>query len=350
MALDNTSPQRFNQGVAGSAAFDLLLPTWQAEIIAAYEQSTLFEGLVSNRVIDSGVESRFPVTGRVDVVESWEAGVALEGGGGPTADVIVKLDGRPMASHVELDAIDEMVQQFDYRSAMLSEMGRKLASTRDQRLARAVAKAAGATATQLDASGIDPAYAGRSITDAGFATADSAAALKVLQAIEDEVATRMGLDIDPSGMKCVIRPDMFMEIRRLGVADSGTTGLDNPLFGGVAVQGGMGGSLAGAVSMRSSLTYMGCEILPSNSLIKKDFVTSTPGAGEADAGDANYAVDMSAVEGLIFQADAVASIRRADLQVRSEDDVRRNSTLLVASHFAGAGTVRPELACKLTSA
>lgn len=346
MAMDNTNPVRFNTGVGGTDAFDLLLPTWAAEIVSAYESSNIFEGLVSSLVIENGVEKRFPVTGRVGLVEAWEAGQALEGGGGPTDDIIVKLDSRPMASHIELDNIDEMVEQFDYRSAMLREMGRRLAATRDERLARLIVKAALSTATQLDESGLDTDYSGRSIVKTATLAADAPGALEMLEAIEAEIVSRMQLDIDTAGMVMAVKPDMFMQIRRLGVADSADTGITGPLFGGVAEQGGLGESLA---KFAGVLTYQGCSIVPTNHLPQGNAVVGA-GGGQVEAGDANYAVDASGVTGLIWQPEAVAAIRKQDLKLRMDDDIRRNSHFFVSSMFSGGGVVRPELAAVVKSA
>ena len=61
------------------------------------------------------------------------------------------------------------------------------------------------------------------MTDAALATADEAGALAVLQAIEDDRIRLQELDVDPSGSVCALSPAMFHAIRRLGVADSGST-------------------------------------------------------------------------------------------------------------------------------
>ena len=117
MALDNTSPERFNQGVGNAGVTDLLLPTWAAEIITAYESYNVFEGLVQSETIESGVEKRFPMTGRVGIVEAWDAGglevVAV------TSDLHLA-DARPMATHIELT--DRRDGESSYRR-MLTEMG-----------------------------------------------------------------------------------------------------------------------------------------------------------------------------------------------------------------------------------
>ena len=82
------------------------------------------------------------------------------------------------------------------------------------------------------------------------------------------------------------------------------------------------------------LEYNGVQICASNHVPSAN-VTS---------GDANYQGDFSNVSGMIWSPSCVASLTKQGIALATEDDVRRNSTLVIGSHYAGGGVLRPELA------
>ena len=343
--MDNVTPVTYNQGVAGTNPFDILLPTWSGEVLHAYDSYKTFEGMVTSRVISSGTELEIPVTGKVDVKEVWGRGEAIDGGGGPTNSFKIALDARPMAAHFELDRIDLMVQQFEYRSEMARQCGEALAKKRDMQIAQLLVKGAAQAQSQavLDDTALDSNYGGTVVTDGDLAGADEAGALAVLAAIEADRVRMQELDIDPTGSVCAISPALFHQIRRLGVAEASsdlTAGAGRPMFGGVAEAGGLGSPLAQGLSISDSLTYMGTKLVASNNIPSSNVTT----------GDANYQVDARNVVGLIWKPEAVASIRKMDLTVDTYRDIRRNSELVVASMYSGGGIMRSELATVLKSA
>ena len=138
-------------------------------------------------------------------------------------------------------------------------------------------------------------------------------------------------------------PRTFHDIRALGVArDSSGLGTQ-PMFGGVAEQGGLGAGLAqGMNGLGDTLDYMGCRIVKSNHLINFD-----AGAAGNEIGEARYNIDGSSsaadVKALLFQSGGVASLAKTGLKVDTVDDIRRNTTFTVASMLSGTGVLRPEL-------
>ena len=113
-----------------------------------------------------------------------------------------------------------------------------------------------------------------------------------------------------------------------------------PMFGGVAQAGGLGGPLQqGFASLSDSLVYMGCTIIKSNHIPVADDASGS-------VGEAKYELEGTTAQlrALIWMPDCVASIRKTGLVVDTEDDVRRNTTFTVASMLSGTGILRPELA------
>jgi len=336
-------------------SLDLWLPTWAGEVISAYSAYNVFEPLVDSRTITSGTTIEFPVMGTIGLEDAWEAGEELMGGGSSTTKFSISLDRRPMAAHFEEDNIQLMVQQIDYRQGRARECGLRLANERDRQIARLITKGAKTSTSRqherdgetpaADASGgLDTRYVGHSyvtldetgtIVDTG-----EAKALKVLAAIEDQLVLFRELDVAEEGTYCAVSPALFHEIRRLGIADATgdfASGGSRPMFGGDTGMGASAGApYTEAVGMAGKLRYMGVTICSSNHI-------ASQGSAWAAAGDTNYRVDMTNVRGLIWQKGGVASIVKQGLNVKSVNDVRRNTVFTVASMYRGGGVLRPEL-------
>ena len=127
-------------GISGAphtvnATNELWLPIWSGEVIHAYDEHNKFESMVTSKTIASGNEMVFPITGTVDLKPSWDAGEELVGGADQTSTTFkVQLDKRPMAAHFELDNIDLMLTQWEYRAEIARQAGMTLANTRDKQI------------------------------------------------------------------------------------------------------------------------------------------------------------------------------------------------------------------------
>ena len=339
-----------NTGGAGeppvyAGAGKLWLPIWSGEVLHAYDQYRMFEPMVTSKTISSGRLMEFPITGTVSLKPAWDAGEYLMGDNNSKATTFsVELDKRPMAAHFELDNVDLMITQWEYRQELARQAGQTLANARDKQIAAFIAGAAGVSKL-VDDPRTGLSYA---VPFGIGATEDSVAALAVLEGIEEFCVELQENDVPVQGCYCIVPPKLFQQIRRLGVAEATVAGgiqagSMQPMFGGVAMAGGLGAQLTqGMNSLSDSLVYMGVTIQKSNHIPTTD--------GE-EVGQARYTVNGAAakVRGLIFCSEAVASIRKTGLVVDTEDDIRRNTTFTVASMFSGTGILKPELAKVLTS-
>ena len=163
-------------------------------------------------------------------------------------------------------------------------------------------------------------------------TADrSAAALEALKACEDFVVYLQTINAPTDGVYLVVEPRTFQDIRALGVANSATTAMNmQPMFGGVAMAGGLGAALTqGLNKITDSLDYMGVKIMKNNHLPIVDYSVNDA----AKIGENRYNLNFLAagVCGLLFQKSAVASLKLQGLKVDTVDDIRRNTTFTVAS-------------------
>ena len=93
----------------------------------------------------------FPITGTVDLRASWDAGTELIGGSDQTTTSFkVTLDKRPMAAHFELDNVDLMLTQWEYRAELARQAGLTLANTRDKQIYAYLVRAAAETKLNND--------------------------------------------------------------------------------------------------------------------------------------------------------------------------------------------------------
>tara|TARA_B110000211_G_scaffold225139_1_gene276967 strand:+ start:4927 stop:6117 length:1191 start_codon:yes stop_codon:yes gene_type:complete len=341
------------------------LPIWSGEVMTAYDQYRAFSALTESRTIASGRVAEFPIMGTVALKPAWGAGEELLGNTNDNTSktIAVELDARPIATHFELDNIDLMISQWEYRSELARQAGQTLANARDLQvgayLVRASAEGVLADDPRLQtvASGWRNSLADSPIyADAAFAALGagtdaerSDAALLLLSKMEDFMVHLQEIDADTAGVFCAVSPRIFHDIRALGVARENAelfAGSNRPFFGGVAEAGGLGAQLTdGLAGLQDRLEYMGVTIIKTNHM--PDF-----NAVNADViGEARYNLQFATagVKAIMWQPKAVAQLSGTGLKVDTVDDIRRNTTFTVASVMAGTGVLRPECASVVTS-
>jgi len=375
----------------------LWLPIWSGEVLHAYDEYNVFESLVDHKTISSGREMLFPRTGSVGLKAQWGAGEELLGGEDSVSNQFkISLDNRPMAAHFELDNVDLMVTQWEYRAELARQAGLRLASTRDKQIGSYIARAAleaklpgivlapegyGDTVTNagmegavdkhdgqvycsplLQACGADSgatwtakngnAGAGDGTSGDAITTAERVAgALKILELIETWLVHLQTINAPIEQVYCAVSPKTFQEIRSLGVARSAATAVDSqPMFGGVAAAGGLGAPFTqGMWALNDTLTYMGVVIMKSNHCPIVDYSATEIGEG-AIGRRYNMTWAAAGAKAICWQRGAVAALSLQGLKVDTVDDIRRNSTFTCASMMGGTGVLRPELAALFVDA
>jgi hypothetical protein len=333
-------------GPADGTVSKLWLPIWSGEVLHAYDSYKLFEPMVTAKTLESGRTMEFPITGTVTLKSEWQAGEYLHGGeDAKNGNFSVALDARPMAAHFELDNIDLMITQWEYRQELARQAGQTLANARDKQIGVMIAGAGTVAALSSDP------RTGISLPEVGQLTAytggvpDAAAALELLGHIEAFITDCQENSVPMANAYCAVTPKMFQQIRRLGVATHASNAGQNavnmqPMFGGVAAAGGLGAPFTeGMHGMDEKLVYMGVTICKTNHIPKVAYDTTNIGAAKY-----NVHGNDALIESLIWMPECVASIRKTGLVVDTEDDVRRNTTFTVASMLSGTGILKPELA------
>ena len=347
-----------NQTSGSNPPGKLWLPIWAGEVINAYDEFNMFEPLVTKRTISSGTTMEHP---------SWNAGEELIGGEDSTATTFtVTLDKRPTAAHFELDNVDLMLTQWEYRSELARQAAMTLANNRDKQLFSYICRAALSNPfsndprSDISIAKLDTMMYGNAVDNTqlldklGDATATSAdrqtAALSALEAIEKYIVDLQELNVPFSSLYMAVTPQAFMDIRALGVARTaadlgiGSATSSRPYFGGVAEEGGLGAPYSqGLGNIHDTLEYMGCTIIKSNHVLQTDL-------GSTDLGEAKYSMNFATgqLKGAIWVPECVAALNLQGLKVDSVADVRRNTNFTVASMMSGTGVLRPECAAIIT--
>lgn len=341
-----------------SGTSKLWLPVWSGEVIHAYDEYNVFENLVESRTISSGLAAEFPITGTVNIKGTWSAGEELVGGADAASNTIaIKLDKRPMAAHFELDNVDLMITQWEYRSELARQAGLALANARDKQVGAYIARAGvedltwsgttngGSQDTTLDPRGVNtgPVFLQPKFSHLGNSSSSANnrtdAALLALKAIEDFFVYLQEINAPTDGVIMVVTPRAFQDIRALGVARDYTglsSGAGRPFFGGVAEAGGLGSQLSmGMNSYGDSLEYMGARIIKSSHI---------PNTNYSNIGEGRYNLSFgnSGVKAMIFQKSCIGTLSLMGMKVDTIEDVRRNTTFTVASMMKGTGVLRPE--------
>ena len=370
--------QRLAATSGGAEGNDKLwLPIWSGEVMRAYDQYRMFEGMVDSRTISSGRVAEFPITGTMALKPAWGAGEELVGNTNDHASktIGVQLDARPIATHFEVDNIDLMITQWEYRSELARQAGQTMANARDLQVGAFIARAgletlvvedprlyvagnaaAGGTGWRntlkdgpIYGTTFSAALANLGTSDDPTERAD--AALALLSCLEDFMVHLQEINAPTEGVYCAVTPRVFQDIRALGVArDSGDLagGAGRPFFGGVADAGGLGAGLRqGMNGLGDRLEYMGVSIVKTTHLPNFDARTDVDQIGEARY-NLNFGSGGADVRALIWQSGCVASIQKLGLKVDTVDDIRRNTNFTVASMLAGTGVLKPECAAMVT--
>ena len=358
---------------SNSTGGKLWLPIWSGEVIHAYDEFNMFEPLVTTRVIPSGTTVEIPVTGTVDLKPSWDAGVELIGGAASTAKTFqLILDKRPMAAHFEIDNIDLMQTQWEFRNELARQAALTLANVRDKQIYSYLVRAAVTTRLSGDPRptmgyadledlvfGDDNDTASSGTRNLGYWGAPSATsatratgALSALECIEKYIVFLQENNIPYDKLYMAMSPQCFMDIRALGVARGSTDFDDGGRQSYFTGQAGLGGPLTNSYGqLHDTLEYMGC------TLVKSNHVGDTMGnvSGGNTLGEDKYNLDFTinqtntaalkqGVRAVMWTPEAIAGIRLQGLKVDTVDDVRRNTAFTVASMMAGTGVLRPECA------
>ena len=302
----------------------LFLKTFSGEILTAFAENNIFnESMHTVRSIASGKSAQFPVLGTATAAYHT-VGTPLVGANQIKAnEKIINIDDLLISQAFVAD-IDSLKNHYDVRQTYSSELGKALARTYDQNVAKVIANASRASTTLSGGNGGIVLTLASGNTNSAAVSGDELAA-----AIYDIAQTFDERDIPTTDRFVVLPPAEYYKL-----AESATRTIDvdfNP--------GGNGSFASGRVQQ-----IAGMPVMMSNNVPQSNVGSNPSGANNTYSGDDSKTI------GLVFHKSAVGTVKLMDMTTEisgSDYNLMYQGTLMVAKYALGHGILRPEAAATI---
>lgn len=354
MANGNTTPIRAGKDavLAGSATpFDLFLKVFSGEILTAFEGTTVMKDLHTIRTIASGKSAQFPVTGTA-VAKYHTPGENIADAGNSYlsdfkfAEKIINIDGQ-LISAAFTPNVDDLMNHYDHRSIISTELGRSLAYAFDKQVMYTLFGACRQSTANIP--GATSASGESLVGGAVGSTTIAANATNLINAIFDAVEILDKKDIPSTDRYVLLSPAEYYML----VSDTSANG-------SVLINRDYSDASNGSIVSGRVYEVAGCRIVKSNFVPKGLNLADTsatagvqvdPFFGNAairnNVFTTGYAGDFTNTIGAVFHRAAVGTVKMLDLAFESEYQIERQGTLMVAKMMTGSGILRPECAVEL---
>ena len=323
--MSNATASRLGAVNAGTSDYqELFLKVFSGEILTAFAENNVFnDKLHTTRTITSGKSAQFPVTGTASAAYHTP-GNQLTGGAILHNEKVINIDDLLIAQTF-VAQIDELMNHFDVRSIYAQELGKALAKTYDQNVAKQIANASRASTPNL--TGGD---GGKVLTLANGNTASADVTGDELAAAIYDIAEEFDTRDIPATDRFVVLPPA--EYYKLPESATRTIDTDyNP--------GGNGSFASGRVQQ-----IAGMPVIMSNNVPQANVSSNPTGANNTYSGDDSKTI------GLVFHKSAVGTVKLLDMTTEisgSDYGIQYQGTLMVAKYALGHGILRPEAAATI---
>lgn len=302
---------RTGQVNATGDARALFLKVFSGEVMTAFHQENKLMPLHMVKTITSGKSAQFPVFGTA-AVRYHTPGTELTGQTIKQAERTINID-QLLVADAFIANIDEAMQHYDARSVYSMEIGKALAETTDQTLAKLLCLAARGTAAV--SGGPDGAVI-NTITNVNSASE----LIDAIFAADVELSEK---NVPKRDRYCLLRPAEFS----LLVKDRTALNKD---------WSGAGSFAAGTLPQIKGITLIETNSLP--------HVNTVAVAGEENT----YFGTFNKTQAVVFHRAAIGTVKLLDLSSEMEYSVRHQGTFMVSKYAMGHGILRPECAVEIT--
>ena len=332
----------------------LFLKVFAGEVMKTFQNSTIFDVLQMVRSIESGKTAQFPVIGNA-AAAYMTPGDEIDGQNIASSERTINID-QLLVSSVFVANIDEAMSHFDFRAPYAEKIGRALALQYDSHIARMVMRAARSAATITGGDGGSSGGIGSSVhgttssTTGGVDTAALSSDLRDSSALTSaaKLTNLIWAALQKLDEKNVPENDRYIGVRPAQFYLL----LNNPSSGSAQAPlvinkdwGGSGSYAAGTVPMIGGAVLKKTNQIPSVSVVET--ATATGGNDYSIDVDGSGSTNRSAA--LVWQKDAVGTVKLLEMATESEYSVRHQGTILVGKYACGHGVLRPECACEITA-
>ena len=324
--MANATVSRLGLVDNSGTGFDaLFLKVFSGEVLTAFARNNIFnEALHSVRTITSGKSAQFPVTGTATAAYHTPGNPLVGANQIRAGERVISIDDL-LISQAFVSNLEELKNHYDVRATYADELGKALAKTYDENVAKVIANASRASSTITGPAGGLTLTLGSGNTASANVSGDEIAA-----AIYDIAQPFDERDIPPTDRFCVLPPAEYYKL-----AESATRTVDVDFNPG----GGNGSFASGNVQQ-----IAGIPILKSNNIPQSNV------SGEVSGTNNSYAGDDSKTIGLVFHKSAVGTVKLMDMttEISGQDyGIMYQGTLMVAKYALGHGILRPECAAAI---
>lgn len=355
MANGDTTAIRSGQINGSGDARALFLKVFSGEVLTAFEAACVMKDLHLIRTISSGKSAQFPVTGTAQAKFHTPGQNIADAGNSYLSDFkfaekVINIDGMVLSAAFTPN-VDDLMNHYDHRSIIATELGRSLAYAFDKQVMYSLIAAARSAANisgAVSASGVT--LAGGSVTEADAKTN----AAKLRTAIFDAVELLDTKDVPSTDRYVVLHPEQYYLL--INNADNSLIlNRDYGNDGNGSPASGMVYEIAGAKIVKSNFVPVGKNLLDTDSGTGGNQTDPFFGnaAVENDVFGANgvgYAGVFTNHVATVFHKNAVGTVKLLDLAMESEYQIERQGTLMVAKMMCGTAPLRPECAVEIKTA
>ena len=260
----------------------------------------------------------------------------------------ITLDERPRRTGIEEENITRMFEQVSTRNGVLSQMGNALQSWDEVEAMKAIVDAAKfASGTSENQTEFLP---GGGEVQLSTATAGAAKALEILDALEQIAIVWDEQQVPMNDRHCILPIQDVVEISKLEQAYTGATKIAGGIYGNMDIAGPKI-PFTRFIDSDAPLEYRGINIW-SHTLFKGTYDIHTDGLQGAHTLDPNHnsrgssynSGDLTKVQGLVFQKEAVGKADVMSVMFEQGDVPLSTNEFINAMTWVGYGTLRPEAA------
>lgn len=313
--MANATPSRIGLvNASGTNVKELFLKVFAGEVLTAFNETNIMQGLTMNRTITSGKSAQFPVMWKA-AADYHTAGSELIGANAiKHQEKVINID-EMLISDAFIHELDEAMNHYDVRSEYSKQLGEALALRYDKNVLQTIILAARASSNFSSPDG----FGGTTITDAGNDTSGATLASSLFTAAQ----TLDEKDVPETERYCVLRPKNYYLL-------ASTTDVINKDWDG-----------AGSYSKGKVMEVAGITIFKSNN-VPQSVINGNTGENNT------YSGTFSDVVGAVFHPSCVGTVKLRDLKMEMEYDIRRQGTLMLGKYAMGHGILRPESAIEIS--
>ena len=263
----------------------------------------------------------------------------------------IQLDERPRRTGIEEENITRMFEQTSTRNTVLSGMGNALQSWDEVEAMKALVDAAKfASGTSENQTEFLPGGGEKQLSTA---TAGATKALEILDALEDIAVVWDEQGVPMTDRNCILPIQDVVEIVKLEKAYTGATNIAGGIYGNIDIVGDKL-PFTRFINSQAPIMYRDFNIW-SHTLFKATYDIHTQGLQTAHTLDPNHnsrgsaynSGDLTKVQGIVFQKEAVGKADVMSIMFEQGDVPLSTNEFINAMTWVGYGTLRPEAAVVL---